>query len=57
MEEYDGIANEHPCLADGAEDLIKGLQAHDWKTSLVSGGYTFYTVHCEANPTMYYLTN
>jgi len=34
-------------LTDGAENLIRGLQAHGWKTGLVSGGFTFYTGHFE----------
>jgi phosphoserine phosphatase len=41
------VLDERIKLTDGAEDLIKGLQAHGWKTGLVSGGFTFYTSHFE----------
>lgn len=41
------VLNERIRLTDGAEDLIRGLQAHGWKIGLVSGGFTFYTSHFE----------
>ena len=41
------VLDERIRLTDGAEALIRGLQAHDWKTGLVSGGFTFYTRHFE----------
>ena len=41
------VLDERIKLTDGAEDLIKGLQVHGWKTGLVSGGFTFYTSHFE----------
>jgi phosphoserine phosphatase len=41
------VLNERIRLTDGAEDLIRGLQAHGWKAGLVSGGFTFYTSHFE----------
>jgi len=39
------VLDERIRLTDGAENLIRGLQAHGWKTGLVSGGFTFYTEH------------
>jgi len=42
------VLDERIRLTDGAEELIKGLQAHGWKTGLVSGGFTFYTRHFES---------
>ena len=41
------VLDERIRLTDGAEALIKGLQAHGWKTGLVSGGFTFFTSHFE----------
>jgi phosphoserine phosphatase len=42
------VLNERIRLTEGAEELICGLQAHGWKTGLVSGGFTFFTRHFEA---------
>jgi len=39
------VLDERIKLTEGAESLIRGLQAHGWKTALVSGGFTFYTEH------------
>jgi phosphoserine phosphatase len=39
------VLDERIRLTNGAEELIRGLQAHGWKTGLVSGGFTFYTNH------------
>ena len=41
------VLDERIKLTDGAEALIKGLQAHGWKTGLVSGGFTFFTDYFE----------
>jgi len=41
------VLDERIRLTDGAESLIRGLQAHGWKTGLVSGGFTFFTSHFE----------
>ncbi|ATX80359.1 phosphoserine phosphatase SerB [Mariprofundus aestuarium] len=41
------VLDERIRLTDGAEALIRGLQAHGWKTGLVSGGFTFFTSHFE----------
>jgi len=41
------VLDERIQLTDGAQALIRGLQAHGWKTGLVSGGFTFYTNHFE----------
>ena len=41
------VLDERIQLSDGAEELIKGLQAHSWKVVLVSGGFTFFTKHFE----------
>jgi len=41
------VLDERIRLTEGAEALIKGLQAHGWKTGLVSGGFTFFTSHFE----------
>lgn len=41
------VLDERIRLTDGAEALIKGLQAHGWKTGLVSGGFTFFTDYFE----------
>jgi len=41
------VLEERIELTEGAEDLIKGLQAHGWKTGLVSGGFTYFTSHFE----------
>jgi len=42
------VLEERIELTEGAEALIRGLQAHGWKTGLVSGGFTFYTRHFES---------
>lgn len=39
------VLDERIQLTEGAEALIRGLQAHGWKTCLVSGGFTFFTDH------------
>ncbi|PIQ33950.1 MAG: phosphoserine phosphatase SerB [Zetaproteobacteria bacterium CG_4_9_14_3_um_filter_49_83] len=41
------VLDERIRFTDGAQALIRGLQAHGWKTGLVSGGFTFYTHHFE----------
>ncbi|ATX81347.1 phosphoserine phosphatase SerB [Mariprofundus ferrinatatus] len=41
------VLDERITLTEGAESLIRGLQAHGWKTGLVSGGFTFFTGHFE----------
>jgi len=41
------VLDERIELTEGAEALIKGLQAHGWKTGLVSGGFTFFTSYFE----------
>jgi len=41
------VLDERIVLTDGAEALVRGLQAHGWKTGLVSGGFTFFTGHFE----------
>lgn len=41
------VLDERIVLTQGAETLIRGLQAHGWKTGLVSGGFTFFTRHFE----------
>lgn len=41
------VLEERIRLTDGAEALIRGLQAHGWRTGLVSGGFTFFTRHFE----------
>jgi len=41
------VLDERIRLTDGAASLIRGLQAHGWKTGLVSGGFTFYTGYFE----------
>jgi len=42
------VLDERIRFTEGAEALIRGLQAHGWKTGLVSGGFTFYTSHFES---------
>ena len=41
------VLDERIKLTEGAEALIRGLQAHGWKTGLVSGGFTFFTGYFE----------
>jgi len=41
------VLDERIELTEGAEALIRGLQAHGWKTGLVSGGFTFFTGYFE----------
>jgi len=41
------VLDERIKLTEGAEALTKGLQAHGWKTGLVSGGFTFFTSYFE----------
>jgi len=41
------VLDERIRLTDGAEALTRGLQAHGWKTGLVSGGFTFFTSYFE----------
>jgi len=41
------VLDERIRLTEGAQSLIRGLQAYGWKTGLVSGGFTFYTNHFE----------